>query len=228
MSEAGDGRAGRRERPTGDQVGGTWPVKREAADLLRRILDELPRSAADEGTLRSILEPLRSAADSLTAAGTQRREGESNLAGMADFLYVSPIVGFSNPIAPPFEFEIDAAAQVARGRGTFGRIHEGAPGIVHGGLLAAAIDELLGTATMFSGQPGMTGRLTVRYHHPTPILQELALTARLDRVEGRRLHLSCDVHAGNLRTASAEAVFIVVGDEKFTGLEDQRRLRERP
>ena len=74
MPEAGDGRAGRRERPTGDQVGGTWPVKREAADLLRRILDELPRSAADEGTLRSILEPLRSAADSLTAAGTQRRD----------------------------------------------------------------------------------------------------------------------------------------------------------
>ena len=226
MSEANDDGAWLHDRQTSAQAGGTWPGKHEAADLVRRILEELPRSDADEETLRSLLEPLRTAADALAQAGTQRREADTEIAGMADFLYVSPIVGFANPIAPPFRFEIDAAAEVARGRGAFGRAHEGGPGIVHGGLLAAAVDELLGMATMFSGQAGMTGRLTMHYHHPTPILKTLEMTARLDRVEGRRLYLSCDVHAGDLRTASADAVFIVVEGEKFAHLDERRRERE--
>ncbi len=224
--EAGDRGDWLHERQASRQAGGTWPAKHEAADLVRRILDELPRSGADEATLRSILAPLRSAAETLTAAGAQDRETGSALAGMADFLYVSPIVGFANPIAPPFRFEIDADRRLARGRGAFGRAHEGAPGIVHGGLLAAAIDELLGMATTFSGEAGMTGRLSVRYHHPTPILEELVMTARLDRVEGRRLFMTSEVHAGDLRTASAEAVFVIVGGEKFADLDALRLERE--
>ena len=226
MSEARDDNAWLRDRQTSAGAGGTWPAKHEAADLVRQILEELPRSDADEETLRSLLEPLRTAADALTRAGAQSREADTAIAAMADFLHVSPIVGFANAISPPLRFEIDEAAGVARGRGAFGRAHEGGPGIVHGGLLAAAVDELLGMATTFSGQPGMTGRLTLRYHHPTPILEELEMTARLDRVEGRRLHLSCDVHAGDLRTASAEALFIVVGGEKFAHLDERRRERE--
>ena len=226
MSELSDEGSWLRERQTSSGAGGTWPAKHEAADLVRRILEELPRSDADEETLRSLLEPLRTAADALSRAGAQSRGADGAMGGMADFVYVSPIVGFSNPIAPPFRFEIDETARVARGRGAFGRVHEGGPGIVHGGLLAAAVDELLGMATILSGEPGMTGRLTMRYHHPTPILEELEMTARLDRVEGRRLFLSCDVHAGDLRTASADAVFIIVGGEKFARLDERRREKE--
>ena len=142
MIEVGDGSwlHGRQESAS---AGGTWPVKHEAADLVRQILEELPRSGADEETLRRLLQPLRTVAETLTSAGPQQRAGDSPMAGMADFVYVSPIVGFANPLAPPFSFSIDAEAQVARGRGAFGRAHEGGPGIVHGGLLAAAIDELL-------------------------------------------------------------------------------------
>ena len=229
MSEAGDGETRmddwRHGRAAGQALGGTWQVKGEATDLVRRILDHLPRSGASEAELRSILEPLRTAVETLEAGGRSGR-GEADVAGMADFLYVSPIVGFANAIAPPFHFELDNEAQVARGRGTFRRAHEGGPGIVHGGLLAATVDELLGMATTFAGQPGMTGRLSMRYHHPTPILEELRMEARLDKQEGRRLFMSCDVHAGDLRTASAEAVFVVVGREKFADLDSQRRAKE--
>ncbi len=240
MAEIGDG-SWLQERQASADAGGTWPLKHEAADLVRRILEELPRSNADEATLRSILAPLRTVSAALADAGTQEREAGAkdreagaqeevgagdSMAGMADFLYVSPIVGFANPLAPPFEFAIDAEAQVARGRGAFGRVHEGGPGIVHGGLLAAAVDELLGMATTFSGQAGMTGRLTMNYHHPTPILQELEMTARLERVEGRRLFMTAEVKVGELRTASAKALFIVVGGEKFENLDRERRERE--
>jgi acyl-coenzyme A thioesterase PaaI-like protein len=225
MAEMGDGSwlHGRQESAA---AGGTWPIKHEVADLVREILEELPRSGADAQTLRDLVQPLRSVAAALTNAGPEKRAADSPIAGMADFVYVSPIVGFANPLAPPFSFAIDAEAQVARGRGAFGRAHEGGPGIVHGGLLAAAVDELLGMATTFSGQAGMTGRLTMKYHHPTPILEELEMNAKLDRVEGRRLFMSAEVKAGELRTASAEAVFIIVGGEKFANLDRERRAKE--
>ena len=214
-----DGRMG------SETLGGTWPVKHDAADLVRRILDLLPRSGSSEEALESILPHLRTVVDTLEAGGRSDR-GVADVAGMADFLHVSPIVGFANAIAPPFHFELDVESKVARGHGAFRRAHEGGPGIVHGGLLAATVDELLGMATTFAGQPGMTGRLSMRYHHPTPILEELVMEARLDRQEGRRLFMTCDVHAGDTRTASAEAVFIVVGREKFADLDTQRQARE--
>ena len=217
-----------RAREAADAAGGTWPVKRELATELRRILEELPRSAADDATLRDCIAPLRDVAERLEAAGAAGRGlGEaSSFAGMSDFMHVSPIVGFANPIAPPFHFEIDDEAKVARGRGAFGRVHEGGPGIVHGGLLAAAVDELLGMATVFSERPGMTGRLTLHYMHPTPIETELVMEARMDEVRGRRMKMSADVWAGDVRTARATALFISVPDEKFSDLEAKRQARQ--
>jgi len=227
MSAEDEGGAWLRDLQASGNAGGTWPLKHEAANSLHQILDALPRSGADETTLRRLLPLLEEAARLVSSAGEGDRGPDATMAGMADFLYVSPIVGFANPIAPPFRFWIDDAAGVAHGRGRFRKVHEGGPGIVHGGILAAAVDELLGMATTLSGRAGMTGRLTMHYHHPTPILETLDLTARLDRVEGRRLHMSCDVHHGSVRTASADAVFVVVGGEKFADLDERRRAKER-
>ncbi len=73
------------------------------------------------------------------------------------------------------------------GRGTFGVAYEGPPGHVHGGFLAAAFDEVLGMAQSLTGNPGMTGTLTIRYRRPTPLLTELVFEAYVDRVEGRKI-----------------------------------------
>ncbi len=77
MSELSDEGSWLRERQTSSGAGGTWPAKHEAADLVRRILEELPRSDADEETLRSLLEPLRTAADALSRAGAQSRGADA-------------------------------------------------------------------------------------------------------------------------------------------------------
>ena len=137
-------------------------------------------------------------------------------------------MGLSNPVAPPLEFTVDPVAQVARGTGRFGTAYEGAPGLLHGGILAAAFDELLGVATVFSGGPGMTRELTVRYLRPTPIGVLLSFTARLDRAEGRRLFVSAEVEAAGVRTAEASGVFTAVGGEKFEAFARARREREQP
>ncbi|WP_424217323.1 PaaI family thioesterase (plasmid) [Streptomyces sp. BI20] len=65
---------------------------------------------------------------------------------------------------------------------------EGAPGIAHGGHLAALVDEamaLIGTAA-WDG-PTMTARLEVRYLRPTPVGEPLFLRGRVEERTGRVL-----------------------------------------
>jgi acyl-coenzyme A thioesterase PaaI-like protein len=201
-------------------------AKRELAGALRALLEELNATAAPEAELRELAARVRSAAAAFAAAGPPEGERRDGLyAGMESFHDRGPLVGLSNPIAPPLDLRLDLDANVVRGSATFGAAHEGAPGILHGGLLAAAIDEVLGMATSFSGDPGMTRELTVRYERPTPIHAPLHFTGRLDRAEGRRLHVSCEVEANGVRTATAHGLFIRVGGEKFAELSRAKKQR---
>jgi acyl-coenzyme A thioesterase PaaI-like protein len=214
-----------RFRSAAREAGGTWPARAALGDALRALLEQLPDADVDEATLQAGATAVQELATRLEAAPRIASAEGSAFAGMGHFQHTSPIVGLSNPVAPPFEFAVDEVAGEVRGRGTFGKIHEGAPGIVHGGLLAAVLDELLGLATVFSGGPGMTGTLTIRYLHPTPTHQELVLTGRLDETKGRRLHVSAECQAGERVTARAEGLFVSVGAQKFGDLEEARRNR---
>jgi acyl-coenzyme A thioesterase PaaI-like protein len=208
--------------------GGARPAKRELADALRALLEELNATAAPEAELRALAARIREAARSFAAAGHAQPEPappSSLYAGMESFHDRGPLVGLANPIAPPLDLRVDLDAKVIRGRATFGAAHEGAPGLLHGGLLAAAIDEVLGMATSFSGSPGMTRELTVRYERPTPIHVELHFTGRLERAEGRKLRLACEVEANGVRTATAHGLFIQVGGEKFAELARAKKQR---
>jgi uncharacterized protein (TIGR00369 family) len=62
------------------------------------------------------------------------------------------------------------------------REYEGPPGAVHGGIVAAYLDEILGgTVVRATGRAAVTGELTVRYVKPvpseTPLLGRGALVA---------------------------------------------------
>lgn len=209
---------------------GIWGAKRSLAAALRELLEHLPRTRAADEELLALVPVVRDAARRFAEAG---RLGSGKVpaalySGMEHFLDIGPIAGLSNPVAPPMEFEIDAEAGVVRGGGRFGAAYEGAPGILHGGFLAAAIDELLGVATTLSGGPGMTRELTVRYLRPTPVDVELRFVARLDGVEGRKLFVSADVEANGVRTAEASGVFTAVGDAHFEAFAEARRRRNDP
>ena len=79
----------------------------------------------------------------------------------------SPMLGQANPLAPPIRLWLEGDR--IHGTATFGAAYEGPPGCVHGGYVAAAFDEVLGSTQSLSGSPGMTGRLTVHYRKPTPL-----------------------------------------------------------
>jgi len=199
-------------------------ARRDLAAALRDLLAIVPATGADAETLRDATESTRALTERLTEHGeTSRTDGE--IPGMGDFMERGPITGHSNPIAPPFRLWPDWDDRVARGEGRFGAVHEGGPGIAHGGFVAAVLDEALGMATIFSGGPGMTGELTIRYRRPTPLHEDLSIVARLDEQSGRRLTMSAEMHAGGQLIAEASGLFVAVGEEKFGSLEEARRKR---
>ena len=164
-------------------------------------MDCLCATDASEEALLEIAEQVRASARGFS--GKPRMSdlpgvAEGSLAGgMEMFMDRSPLVGLSNPLAPPVELDPDHDAKRVRGSVTFGSAYEGAPGCVHGGFVAAVFDEALGLACVFSGEPGMTGELTVRYRVPTPIRVPLRIEARHDRREGRKIFNSGRLFAGD-------------------------------
>ena len=79
-----------------------------------------------------------------------------------------------------------------------GALYEGPPGLVHGGVSALILDQMLGEAAAVGGGPGMTGRLTVHYRRPTP-LGQLSTEGWLESTTGRK-----SIARGVIRDASGE------------------------
>jgi acyl-coenzyme A thioesterase PaaI-like protein len=128
----------------------------------------------------------------------------------ADFFPYSPVVGPLNPIAPPVDLQIDDGE--VSGTVTLTEQYNGPPwDLTHGGVVALVFDELLGVAGIAGAGGGFTGRLTVRYHKPTPILQELRLHAAVTSVRGRKITVKGTMHHGDLLTAEAEGLFVSLG-----------------
>lgn len=199
---------------------------REVGESFRRAIDLLTATPAPPEVLAEVADLVSSVVSKLEGYGSNRRyEGLAEASGLghdrAHFDW-SPLLGASNPLAPPLVLDVEGDIVVGRGR--FGAAYEGPPGCVHGGLVAAAFDEVLGLTQSLSGQVGMTGTLTVRYRRPTPLHTELRWEGRLESVSGRKVTTSSVVIAKGEVTAEATGLFITVSPERFAAL---AALRER-
>jgi acyl-coenzyme A thioesterase PaaI-like protein len=126
----------------------------------------------------------------------------------ARFFPYSPVVGPLNALAPPVVFRFDGERM--HGSGTLDAPYTGPPGTVHGGVVALVLDELLGATNACLGLGAYTGTLTIRYERPTPIGEELAFDAWVDRTEGRKVFTVGTISADGAVTARADGVFIRV------------------
>jgi acyl-coenzyme A thioesterase PaaI-like protein len=120
----------------------------------------------------------------------------------------NPVAGAGNPAAPLLVSEENADHSV-RGEVTLTAAHEGPPGVVHGGVVAMVLDQILGHAVAAAGRPAMTAELTVRFRKPTPFNHPLALTGRVRSREGRkvRAEAECRTADGTL-TAQGTGLFL--------------------
>lgn len=68
--------------------------------------------------------------------------------------------------------------------------HQGFPGVIHGGIVSAYLDEVLWFAARLSDPeiPSMTVQLNVKFLKPVPIEHEIRVAAKLMHAEGRHLY----------------------------------------
>ena len=109
----------------------------------------------------------------------------------------------------------------------FDERHQGGPGFVHGGMIAAALDEACGLLATWYRFPTVTARIFVRYRRPVPINTELLVRARLTGERGRRLHVRGELGDGETVLAEARAAFLHVPLEHFLATPEGRAAAER-
>jgi acyl-coenzyme A thioesterase PaaI-like protein len=176
-----------------------------AAVVLTDVDDDARAEAA--GALGSVAARLREDARSGSVLLVRHADGRIEhltQAGSGRLNPQAPDIVFDALAAPPPEpLPVELVA-----RCTLTPSFGGPPGRVHGGQVAALLDEVVGFAAFAAGAPGMTVSLTVRYHRPTPHSTPLEVRGRLDRVEGRKRWASGEVVARGDITASAE-VFLL-------------------
>ena len=204
----------------------------EAAERLtratRQVIDRVRRSAASAGTMHEVADALFALAERLApdvhpGPYMQRSlvwDGElaeiPHPIDFRTFFPYSPLVGPRNPLAPPIEMEERDGRLF--GRVTFGAAYVGPPGSVHGGVIAAAFDELLGSANLVRDVGGMTGTLTVRYRRPTPVDAPITLEGWVDRVDGRKVFTRGEMRHEGVVTAEAEGIFVQGSIEKLRAI----------
>ena len=98
---------------------------------------------------------------------------------------------------------------------SFDERHQGGPGLVHGGLVSAALDEAGGLLATWYRFPTVTARIFVRYRRPVPINRALEVEAWLAGERGRRLHVDAALRDGEDVLAEARGAFLHVPLEHF-------------
>ncbi|MFI6595225.1 PaaI family thioesterase [Nonomuraea sp. NPDC050536] len=79
---------------------------------------------------------------------------------------------------------------------TVGEAHQGAPMLAHGGVLAAAMDEVIGMSIWLFHKPYVTGRLETDYLLPVPVGTTLHLRAWCNGIAGRKAYLEAEGRIG--------------------------------
>lgn len=189
-----------------------WLEKRRLAQALRELCALCVTTDAPEAALTEAADAVEGLVARLGVHPTRTfKQGVFECKShddVARFADRSTLSGLSNPIAPPMAFAMEG--EMGTASVTFGPAYEGVPGCVHGGLIAAAFDQMFGFVQVKLGINALTGELKVRYKRPTPIQTPLRMEANVVRVAGRTSTVTSRMLAGETVTAEAEGVFVLV------------------
>lgn len=183
---------------------------------VKRVIElsaHLDVDAVADGTVEALTAEIDALADRMEPLPSLHARGGLGACGgrQGALLERSGISGRSNPLAAPVQWVIGDDG-ITRGGATYSAAYEGPVGHLHGGFVAAAFDDLLGSAQTASGIAGYTGTLTVRMLRPTPLHRRIGYEAGVDRVEGRKIFVWGTAECDGVRLAEAEIVFVAPRD----------------
>lgn len=101
----------------------------------------------------------------------------------------------------------------------FGDGTMGPPGHVHGGAMAATLDEAMGATAWMNGHPCVAAMIKITFIAMLPVCSETTVEAAIDRIEGRKIHLRSRLtDAAGKIVAEGTGLFIVLRDEVLRSL----------
>lgn len=186
------------------------PERHRLGGAIRSLLDAVVRAGADPALLAEVAGAVEALTDRLAHPTFQRT---IDITPDSYRREMSVVNGASHPFAPQLRMrqtEDGYEADVL-----LGPAYEGAPGLVHGGALSLLFDHVMAWATTRVGNPGpsMTGVMTLSYRRPTPIDVPLTLSARVQHVSGRKVHIAASLTADGTETVTGSGLFIKLTDD---------------
>lgn len=204
---------------------GTEEAREEAANSLRALLHAFSAHDTDDDDLAVLTTTAAELTRRVTAAPVRdrlalmRQRPHGSVMGGLGF-EDRAVGGHANPTG--IELEVWPEGDEVVAQVVLRRAFEGAPGRAHGGIVAAAFDDVTGFIIGGLQEPAFTGELTVRYLAPVPVDEPLEIRARLDGRERRKLFISADMRAGETPVATCRAIYITVDPSRFAGAPDPR------
>ena len=126
--------------------------------------------------------------------------------------------GPQNPEGLHLSFTIDREAHTASTTVVLDERYQGAPGYVHGGIIATLLDEAMSKLNRPLGVLAMTRQMDVSYLRPVPIGAELLVKSRFLRRDGRKLFHEAELLGPNGVVLSRCAGLWIVIDPSLLGI----------
>ena len=102
----------------------------------------------------------------------------------------------------------------------FGAKTMGPPGHVHGGAMAATLDEAMGAAAWMNDLKSVAATITISFLAMLPIETETIVEAQIDSVDGRKVRLRSSLKDPSGRTvAEGTGLFVVLREDQLKALE---------
>jgi acyl-coenzyme A thioesterase PaaI-like protein len=199
--------------------------RERAASSLRALNHAFAAHDPEDGALASLAETVNELALAVSQTSIRDRlalmQSGSNGSVLGGSGFEDRAVGgHSNPTSVELEIRFEDEEVIADF--VLRRAFEGAPGRAHGGIVAAAFDDVTGFVIGRLQEPAFTGELTVRYLAAVPVDQALEIRGRLDGRERRKLFISAELHSNNEVVATCRAIYVTVELSRFAGAPDPR------
>jgi uncharacterized protein (TIGR00369 family) len=120
--------------------------------------------------------------------------------------------GGGNARGMKLTFEQDDAARKIIGRFRLGAEYQGAFGIIHGGVIAVVLDEVMGKVCRFRGVRAVTAEMNIEYLKPVWVDADLIVEGYEKEMAGRNVHLIGEIKDASGRLlARSRGRFVILG-----------------
>ena len=131
------------------------------------------------------------------------------------------VCGVQNPIGLKAFFYHDEEGRVVV-HFTGKEEHQGYPGVMHGGIVTALLDEVIGRVAIAHDLWAVTAKLEVRFRRPVPLGQPLTLVGEMTHLRSRTLEGRGEIQLEDGTVAAeAEGVYIRLPQEEIERVEEE-------